>query len=326
MLRRSSLLAALVLASACGSTASAQHANFVLFGEPTQGVKGMDPSNRFVQPVTSIYFNESSFVTSDIRVSAMFHDFPDEVAADNAQIYDVQIRLALTSQFQLMVYKLGYTSFDGSGTRLSQSAADGTTETFSPPNGANDLGVGLKWNFLQDWGNNLHAAVGVGYEFGIGDSYFQNDDEVRVWLSVDKGMGAWHVGGTFNYRYGNDDRNVIFGGLNQIGQPVGIFDNASGDAQIISFHLRTDYHVNKWVSLFAEFNAYIPVSTNAGQDGTGLGDLGNRNTSEKTYTIGVGAEVRPIENLGIRGAYEFSVGSDDDLFGNRVTVSAVYSF
>jgi opacity protein-like surface antigen len=319
MLRRSSLLAALAIASACASTASAQHAGFVLFGQPTEGVKDMDPSTRFVHPVTSPYFSENSFITSDVRFIAMFQSFPDEVGPDDAQIYDVQLRLALTNQVQALIYKAGYSSFSGSSFKFQPGT--GNRIKVNSPDGWNDFGIGLKWNFLQDWGNNLHAAVGVGYEFGTGDAYFQNDDELRVWLSVDKGFGPWHVGGTVNYRYGNDDNGVVSFGNNQA-----FIDTAAADAQILSIHLRTDYYVNKWFSPLAEFNAYIPVSTPSNPFGTGLGDLGNRNSSEKTYTLGVGAEVRPIENLGIRAAYEFSVGGGDDLFGNRVTVSAVYSF
>lgn len=318
MLRRSSFLAALAIASACASTASAQHAGFVLFGQPTEGVKGMDPSNRFVHPVTSPYFSENSFVTSDVRLVAMFQSFPDEVGPDDAQIYDLQVRIALTNQIQGLIYKAGYSAFDGESKKLTPGS--GQEGTFEAPDGWNDFGVALKWNFIQDWGNNLHAAVGVGYEFGTGDAYFQNDDELRFWLSVDKGFGPWHVGATVNYRYGNDDNGTI------TFQNQSFFEPSEADAQIVSIHLRTDYYVNKWFSPLVEFNAYIPVSTENFAGGTALGDLGNRSTSEKSYTLGVGAEFRPIENLGIRGAYEFSVGSDDDLFGNRVTVSAVYSF
>lgn len=42
--------------------------------------------------------------------------------------------------------------------------------------------------------------------------------------------------------------------------------------------------------------------------------------------MGVGAEFRPAPNLGLRGAFEFPLTRNDDLFGTRWTASLVFSF
>jgi hypothetical protein len=43
--------------------------------------------------------------------------------------------------------------------------------------------------------------------------------------------------------------------------------------------------------------------------------------------IGCGAEFRVVDNLALRAAYELPLtDADNDLYGWRVTVSAVYSF
>ncbi len=304
MLRRSSFLAALAIASACASTASAQHANFVLFGQPTEGVKDIDPSNRFVHPVTAPYFHENSFVTSDVRAWAAYHSFDSDVGIDNAKVYAVQLRLAITNQVQFVAYKDGYTD-------LSSGLEDGW----------NDVAVGVKWNFLQDWGNNLHAAVGAGYELPWGNGDLDGDDEYRFWLSVDKGFDKLHIGGTVNVRLGNDDTPFVQTGPNTF-SPVPL----EGDSDMLSVHLHADYYLNKFVSPVVELNYYQPFSSNDGDGFINAGDVGNFATDQDSLTLGLGAEFRPIDNLGLRAAYELPLLDDNDLFGWRVTLSAVYGF
>ncbi|MFT3784603.1 MAG: hypothetical protein QM770_00365 [Tepidisphaeraceae bacterium] len=316
MLRRLLALSAATLATSAG-VASAQHANFVLFGQPSSDSKLQPAENKFVMPVTDPYFSENSFITSDVRLGVMYQTYPGSLpfgtkrvvtrakthlhgqktaltgaGIDHAMIYTGQVRLALTNEFQAVLYKAGYTDLGGQLTE-----ADGW----------NDVGLGLKWNFLQDWGNNLHAAVGVGYESGIGDpSVFENDSEYRAWVSVDKGLGKLHLGGTFNVRFGEHDNT---------------------DSNLLSFHGHADYYLNKYVSPVVELNYYTPFSTTAGSAGTpAFADLGNLDSSNKTLTIGTGLEVRPMENLGLRAAYEIPLYSKNDIYGWRVTFSAVYSF
>jgi hypothetical protein len=317
MLRRSSMLATLAIASACASTASAQHAGFVLFGEPTQRVQEIDPSNRFVHPITAPYSAEDSFITTDIRAFVMFqrfdNDFSNYSSSDDVKIYGIQARLALTNQTQLLIYKAGYNDFDG--------ALD---------SGITDLGIGFKWNFIQDWGTNLHAAFGVGYDIPIGDSSFDDDDELRIWLSVDKGFGDLHLGGSVQYRYANNETPI-----RQVagqGTPATNDDDFApfpeeGDSSILSLHFHADYYLNKWVSPVVELNYYQPVSaSDFNQTFWNGGDIANLATDQSNLTLGLGAELRPIEKLGLRAAYEFSLLSNEDILDWRVTVSAVYGF
>lgn len=292
MLRRSSALLLAVLGLT--SVASAQNpAGFVLFGEQSADAKASEDS-LFVAPVTWPYFNENSIVSSDVRAWAVYHSFDSDVGIDNAKVYAVQARLALTKELQFVAYKDGYTDF-------SSALEDGW----------NDVGAGVKWAFIQDYKNNFHMAVGAGYEFAFGDSTIDNDDEYRLWVSADKGFGPLHVGGTVNLRYGDDTSSV---------SPL------LGDSTSLSIHGRADYYVNKYVSPVVELNLLLPLDDNGGNNFLSGADVANWASDEVTCTLGLGVEVRPIEHLGLRGAYELPLTDDNDLFGWRVTFSATYDF
>ncbi len=293
MLRRTSAVLLAVLGVA--SVASAQNpAGFVLFGGQSEDAKAVAEDSLFVAPVTWPYFNENSIVSSDVRAWAIYHSFDSDVGIDNAKVYAVQARIALTKELQLVAYKDGYTDF-------SSGLEDGY----------NDVGAGLKWAFIQDYKNNFHMAVGAGYEFAFGDSTIDNDDEYRLWVSADKGFGPLHVGGTVNLRYGDDTSAA---------SPL------FADSTTLSIHARADYYLNKYVSPVVELNLLLPIDDNGGENFLSGADVANWASDEITCTLGLGVEVRPIEHLGLRGAYELPLTDDNDLFGWRVTFSAAYDF
>lgn len=300
MTNRAKVLAACLFgAVAVGSAgAGSQHADFVLFGKDRKGSVSEDykPEHRFVHPMTSPYFHEDSFVTSDLRGYFLYHDFPTGGLIDGgtAKVYALQVRLALTDQLQLVAYKDGYTDFDAG--LLGDS-------------GWNDVAAGLKWNFLSDWKRQLHAAVGVGYELAIGDpGVLQNNDEFRVWGSINKGFGPLHLGATANAMFATGE------------------DSALGESDYLSYHLHADYYVCSWFSPVVEVNGYHTFNEGnvlapfSGIDVTSLGG------GDDVVTVGLGAEIRPHDDLAIRGAYEFPITDGTDLYGSRLTFSVIWSF
>jgi hypothetical protein len=151
MLPKASSLA-LMLVAAAAPLAPAQHAGFVLFGDPNPEAEKAAAEHRHVHGITAPYYNEDSFVTSDLRLWYAYHDFPNfgALGGGTGQVAALQVRLALTSQVQLVAYKDGFLFLD---TGLIDE------------DGVNDIGAGLKFNFWQDFENQFHAAVGAGYEF-----------------------------------------------------------------------------------------------------------------------------------------------------------------
>lgn len=273
------------------STASAQ---FVLF--PSDQKPAARPAeNKFVHPVTSPYFHEDSFVNTDVRAWFVYHDFPNGGVIDggSAKVYALQVRVAITDQLQLVAYKDGYTDFDAG---LLKDA------------GWNDLAAGLKWAPIQDHAKQFYLSVGAGYEFPVGDAdVLQNDGELRVWAAVNKGFGPLHLGGTVNYFY-----------------PTSRSDEPLGYSETLSWHFHLDYYVCEWFSPVVEVNGYHVLNKHgevvpfSGIDVTNLGG------GDDVISLGLGAEIRPAKNLGLRAAWETPLTSGDDLYGWRITVSAVF--
>jgi len=294
---RLATLAAL-LAALASTAAQAQHANFVLFGSNGQPADAQ-PEDRFVHPVTSPYFHEDSFVTTDVRAWYAYQRFDGDslINGGKAQVAAVQLRLALTDQLQFVAYKDGYTDFDSG---------------LVDDSGYNDVAAGLKWNFLQNWKDQFHMAAGIGYELPVGDpGVFQNDQEMRFWYSVNKGFGPLHLGGTLNYHLalGDDDEAPL------------------GNSDQISWHLHADYWINRYVSPVIEVNGYHVVNRGVESVPFMGADVANLGGGGDVITAGAGVEVRPVDDLGVRAAFELPLTSDpDDLYGWRLTFSVVYAF
>lgn len=298
MFSKATGLASLVLATVA-PLASAQHAGFVLFGDPSPEAANAAPENRHVHGITAPYYNEDSFVTSDLRLWYAYHDFPNfgALGGGHGHVAALQLRLALTNKLQFVAYKDGYIALD---TGLIEE------------DGAADLGAGLKFNFWQDFENQFHAAAGAGYEFPWGDAeVLQNDANVRLWLSADKGFGPFHFGATANFLIETGD------------------DDALGNSNRFQWNARADYYLFSWFSPVLNFNGYhtfddedevVPFS--------GL-DLINLGGGDDVVTIGIGGELRPVPdmpNLQFRTAYETPLTQGDDLFGFRWTFSFIWSF
>ncbi|MEM1097386.1 MAG: hypothetical protein AAGH92_01235 [Planctomycetota bacterium] len=297
--RTLTLAATAALGLSICTVAAAQHAGFVLFGESNEAGLAQAAEDKHVHPITSPYFHEDSFVTTDVRAWYLYHDFPKSsaIAGGNATVFAVQLRVALTDQLQFVASKDGYIDFD---TGLVDDS------------GLGDVAASIKWNFLQDWDNQLHAAVGLGYEVGVGDDeVLQDDDEIRIYATIDKGFDKLHLGGTLNLTI-----------------PTGSED-ALGDSTRLFWHARADYYLCEWFSPVVNLNGYHTIdegdNTPLPFSGVDVANFGG-GQSEDVITAGLGGEFRLIDNLGLRGAYEFPLTDNDDLFGYRWTFSAIYSF
>lgn len=287
------LLALLALAGTAG-TALADVGP--LFGGVLKPLKGDD---QFVNPVTSPYYNENSFITTDLRGWFVYHKFNSDAlgSGSSATDYAVQIRVALTESLQLVAYKDGFLDLDG------------TVNT----QGWNDLAAGIKWQFLRNDDAHLYAAVGAGYEFCTGESdALQNDAEARIWASVDKGFGKFHTGATLNYRIHTSNA-----------------DRDNGNCDVLSWHLRGDYRLNDIFSPVVEFNGYHIIndsSTGLALNGADVLNLGAKN-ADATITGGIGCEFRCGESTALRVAYEVPLSNNNsDLYGTRLTFSIIYTF
>lgn len=297
--RAARVSAPLLLAGLISATASAQHAETVLFGDSNPDGLAVPKERRTVAPITSPFYHEDSFITSDIRAWALRHSFPEPTIGGGwAAGYAVQVRLAMTDNLQFVAYKDGFLDFN--------SALTGGED------GLVDLAVGLKWAFVQDFEHDMHAALGVGYEFGVGDEeVLQDDDEYRIWASFNKGWDRHHMGLTANYTAGVGSEDPL------------------GDSDRLFVHGHYDYFVNEFWSPVVEVNYYDTLSNGDNAplpvSGVDVANLGGGEDND-VITLGYGFEVRPADAFALRLAHESPLTDDPDLFGHRFTFSATWSF
>lgn len=273
------------------------HSGFVLFGESAEA---SNPEHKVVRPLTAPYFHEDSFITTDLRAWYVQHDFGSDSIGGDLATAALQVRVALTESLQFVAYKDGYSNFDNAAV---VGGADGM----------NDVGLGIKWAFWQDGIRQLHAAVGVGYEFGLGDDeVLQDTNELRVWASVNKGFDRLHLGSTINYIVAEDNSKGLV-----------------GNSDLITAHFHADYYVNQWFSPVLELNGYFVQDDGSGAtsfSGVDVVSLAG-GADEDVLTGAVGLEIRPVEcALGLRVAYETQLTDNVSLFGHRWTFSAVHEF
>ncbi len=286
-----------LLLVALSAPPSAQHARTVLFDEPDQAALALPAERQAVHPVTAPYFHEDSFVTTDLRAWYVNHQFPGgPIGGGSADVYALQVRVALSDRLQLVAYKDGYVDF-------ASGAVDDT--------GWNDLAAGIKWAFLQDWEADLHAAVGIGYELATGDEeVLQDDSELRVWASLNKGFDRLHLGATVN-------------GLFATGS-----EDALGDSDRFLWHLHADWFASAALSPVVELNGYHTISEGDNAplpfSGVDVANLGG-GEDEDVITAAIGGELRPCADIAVRAAYESPLTDNEDLFGYRWTVSLVWS-
>lgn len=266
-------------------------------GTPVSAKKEVKPVDEdiVVHPVTSPYFAEDSFVTTDIRPVFVYHNLPGNfLGGGSASVTAAQVRIKLTDSLQFVAYKDGWldVSTPGLGGR-----------------GWNDIAAGVKWQFYKNEASQLYAAAGLGYEFASGDrNVLQRDDELRAWLSVNKGFGKFHTGATLNYSWS-----------------MGNGGSALGNSDWLSWHLHADYQVCNWFSPLVEVNGYHTTRGNG--VGFSVADVANiNNNGNPTISGAVGAEIRPLKWLALRAAFEFPLTNNVDVYGNRWTFSSVIKF
>lgn len=253
---------------------------------------------RVVHPITAPNFSDDPYITSDLRGTYINHQFPRNPFLNGgaARVYDFQGRYAVNEDLQVMVSKLG-----AADVHLPGSEEYGMT----------DLALGIKYALLADWENRQHFAIGAGYELGIGDEdVLGDDDELRVFGTFARGVGALNLSGSANLRFamGSED--------------------AAGDSDVLSIHLHADTEIDEHFSPVVELNYYKVLSDGDNvtpYSGVDLANFGG-NQDEDVLTVGLGGEARVVEGVALRLAYETPLTDNEDLFGYRWTASAIWRF
>lgn len=132
-----------------------------------------------------------------------------------------------------------------------------------------------------------------------------------MWASVNKGFDRWHLGLNVNTTFATGSEDAL------------------GDSDRLSWHLHGDYFVSEQFSPVVEVNGYMTLSEGDNApvpfSGVDVANLGG-GEGEDVITGALGAEYRPVERFALRAAYESPLTDNEDLYGYRWTISAVWAF
>lgn len=263
------------------------------------GLSGYDD---FVMPVGMFVYFEDPFITTDLRLTYVYHDIPDDsvLRGGQVQLVAAQVRVALTERLALIATKDGYSWVDSHIT----PAGDGW----------NDIAVGLKYALYSNPGEQLLVSSGIRWEWANGstDAWQGGDSqELSPFLSLAKGWDRWHFLGALSGRIPTDRHDA----------------NAS-----IVWNLHLDYKLTDTFRPLVELHG-IHWLTNAdrlplGDDYLDVGSLGAAEARGRDFfAAGLGFRWKVYDNTSIGVAYEFPLESrSEHLMEQRVTLNTVIGF
>ncbi len=262
----------------------------------------------FAEPVGNPLYFESPVIETQMKIIYMWHDFPSnsQIGGGELNMLAFPFRIALTDRLQVMVWKDGYTDLNAG--------------ILSEGSGWNDLGIGLKYAFIQSEAHELMAAGGVKWEmhngsFGALQGGPADANELDFFLTMAKGWGRFHVMADAGWRC-----------------PM----NRNYGNHIIHWDVHTDYEVLPDIlpGFFPLFEVHglhyisdadrMPLAV-GGLDVTNLGSYDVACSFVMWGDIGFRWKLTP--NASIGAAYGFPlVNPSTDTFNQRVTVDVKLTY
>ena len=251
--------------------AKESRSNFL--GLDLRGSLGEGRHSRYVPPVTNPIFNETPFITTEVRPFYFFNRIPNDFVTDggHAHLVALQLRLALTERLAFIATKDGYADiyFD---------------EVLEDEDGFANIALGFKYAFYSEPETETLATAGLRYEIPI-----QNLEA--------SGLELQGNGDGFINPFLTGTRT--FGDLGiQASVGANLALRPSEDTSILHYSLHADYEVLPGFFAMVEFNGYTALRNGnrsrgaIGQiDGVDVFNFGSENR-DTTAVIGGGLRYR----------------------------------
>jgi hypothetical protein len=299
-------LGAAILAAGLASSPALAEGPFGLSLEGSFGEGGFD---RYVPPITNPVFNETPFITTEVKPFYAYHDIPNDFVTNggNVNVIGIQARIALTERLAFIATTDGYSWVD-----FDAGLPDA--------DGFNDLAFGFKYAAINDPANGLIVTPGLRYTAPIG-----NIDTAGIDLNG-------HSGGYLNPFVSGAklwDKTQLQG---MVGAQIALGDKGTSTF-LASVH--ADHEVLPGFFPALEANLFVPIDGGDQiPDSSGLGnltgadiiDLGSE-SPETILTLGGGFRYRLTENMILGAGADVNVLQDDDhAYGWRVLTDLVIHF
>ena len=282
-------------------------------GLPLEGSFGENGFDRYVPPLTNPIFNETPFITTEVKPLYAYHETHDDFAGGgaNVQVLALQARLAITEELGFIATTDGYTWIDWD-----------SSVGLDDENGWNDIAIGLKYAFLNNPQEGQIATAGLRYTIPVGNL---DVDELDLDLN---GIGAGYIN-PFVSGAKLWDKTQVQG---MLGAQIAL-DSDATTSLLASGHV--DYEVSPGFYPMLETHLFIPIDGGEQIDtGTALDeltgadiiDLGSSDP-ETVWTIGGGVRYAFSDNamLGLGGDYNV-LEDDNHAYGWRLLVDLVLHY
>lgn len=285
---------ATVVAALVATVSNAPAVNFDL-----QGSLGEAGFTHYVAPVSNPLFNETPYITTEVRPMWMHQNVPQSGGGGNIDVFAVQIRVAITDRLGFIATKDGWADLD-------------FDHTLDDDGGAANLAFGFKYAAVAEAATNSLVTVALRYEApsgGIRTSGVklqgQGDGLFDLFVAAARTFGP--VGLEAN-----------------LGTQLAVDDDA--DTSFLHYAVHADWEVLERFYPFVEINGFTPIEdgnrTSLGVGGMDLVNLGATN-SKTVVTVAPGVRIRVLDNLDIGAAFELPLTSEEDIMDWRATTDLV---
>ncbi len=286
---------------------------FSIFGIPVGGAKFPE---RYVPSVTNPLFNESPFITSEIKLIYLYNDIPNTFPGDggNIQVAAAQARLKITDKLALIATKDGYVFGNFNG--------------LAEEDGFVNIAGGLKYAFYN---NEETGSILTG---GLRAEIVTQELATAGGAVEFQGAGAGFInpfltGATTLNGLGFLDGIQVQG---SVGANIAIDPDA--ETSLFHFSLHANYELFENFFPLIEVNGFVPfnhadrLNTSPLNQLDGV-DLVNFGSSDRdtTVTIGGGFRYRFNDNAIFGAAAETAVtNNDNSILDWRVTTDLTFNF
>lgn len=288
-----------------------------IFGIPIGGAKFPE---RYVPPLTNPLFNETPFITSEVRLIYLYNDIPDTFptiapGGGNIQAAAAQVRLKLTDRLGLIATKDGYVFGNFNSPALEDE------------DGFVSIGGGLKYALYHNKETGSIVTIGGRLEFPI-DTLSTAAGAVEFQGAGDGSINPFITAATTLHGFG-----ILDGVQLQASAGANIAFDQDAETSIAHFSLHANYELFDNFYPLVEFNAFIPIERGnrlggalAELDGVDLANFGST-SQDTTVTLGGGFRYRFTDNVIFgAGAHAAVTENDDSILNWRFTADLAFNF
>lgn len=305
-MRRRVLAAGVALFLLLSGAGSASAFDFDLHGSMKEGGPG-----HYVPPVSNPLFNETPYITTELRPIFIYHDIADDFLTGGGRIHVIaaEVRVALNDRLGIIATKDGYFDLDFDG-------------VLQDDDGFANISLGVKYAIVNNPSENRIVTVGLEYEPPSGNLITSG---IRMQGTADGFLDMFLSAAETWDKIGLEG-NV---GLNLALDP-------DRNSSLIHASAHVDYEILPGLFPLAEVNLLsvvddgnrTPVSfegldiVNFGSGPVGPGPTGAG--AGTIITMNVGGRYKIMDHILVGAGYEFPISTTDvDLFGWRMTSDLV---